>query len=68
MILAKAELTLIVEYTEKQFIADEPHHLNPVEWYARGLYGWLLEDIQKINPPINYKGKQGLFEVEYNAP
>lgn len=62
-IIAKGYLTLVVKYYKKHFIEDHIYHLNPVEWYRKGLYGWLIEGIEKINPPIPCKGSQGLFEV-----
>lgn len=66
VIIARTELTLVVEYTKKRFIEDQQYHLNPVEWYREGLYGWLLENQQRFFHPISYKGSQGLFEVNLN--
>ncbi len=31
--------------------------------FSLGRYGWILEDIKPVDPPIPYKGRQRLFDV-----
>lgn len=62
-LIAQGYLTLVIGYSEETFKDDCLYHLNPPEWYRKGVYGWLLEGVEKLDPPISCRGKQGLFEV-----
>lgn len=31
--------------------------------YGPGRYGWMLEDVRKLDDPVPWRGMQGLFEV-----
>lgn len=63
VLLATAYLTMCVHYDSISYITDKDIHLNPVDWFKDGLFGWLLVDVEKLKNPVPYKGQLGLFEV-----
>ena len=40
--------------------------LIDVEHYGEDSYGWRLDNVYKFQEALDYKGKQGFFEVELN--
>jgi len=62
-ILGYAKLSDVVIYnSEKEFLKDKEKHLSIHGKTKYPVYGFVLEDIHKIEP-IKYKGKLGFFEV-----
>lgn len=62
-ILGYAKLSDVIVYnSKKEFLRDKEKHLS-IRWKIKyPVYGFVLEDIHKIEP-IKYKGKLGFFEV-----
>ena len=65
----------IINYLNKeskeQFNQYQTKHQYPAKLWQnifRGttIYGWLLDRVQTIDPPIPYKGKLGLFNIDIN--
>lgn len=65
-ILGIAKIIDIKLYSSIHEFKDDYHcHLNPLEWYEKGIYGFILDDIRKINP-VQLSGSLGLFETNIN--
>lgn len=64
-ILGKARLVDCIEMTE-DWIATLSETERTCGLYSPGRYGWVLEDIEPIEP-IKAKGKLGLWEYEEDA-
>ena len=41
-----------------------PDEFFKSDWHEPGCWGWYLENPKLINPPIQCKGKQGLWDYE----
>ena len=62
-ILGYAKLSDVIIYnSEEEFLRDKERHLSIHGKTKYPVYGFVLEDIRKIEP-IKYKGKLGFFEV-----
>lgn len=46
-----------------EWIAEQTPLERVVGDWQPGRYGWVLEDVQRLDPPIPLRGRQGLFEV-----
>ena len=65
-ILGKAELVDVKKYeTKEDFEKDKEIHLAGWEW---GSWGFILENIKKLDNPIEAKGQLGFWEFEDRNP
>ena len=63
VIIAIAKLENIKIYnTLSEFNQDYSKHLNPINLYQKGLFGFMLSNVCKIIP-IPYKGSQKIFNT-----
>lgn len=44
-------------------IGEQTELERAVGGWAPGRYGWVLEDVRRLDPPIPLRGRQGLFDV-----
>lgn len=64
-ILGTVELVRIKQYDEyKDWYEDFLSHMNPYDWFNKGLYGWVFENPQPLMEPIRMKGETGLFVIK----
>jgi len=62
-ILGYAKLSDVIVYkSEKEFMKDKDKHLSVHRSKKYPIYGFVLEDVHRIEP-IRYKGKLGFFEI-----
>jgi hypothetical protein len=62
-ILGYAKLSDVIVYnSEEEFMRDKDKHSSIHGKIRYPVYGFVLEDVHKIEP-IKYKGKLGFFEV-----
>ena len=56
---------IVVEIDEMGFVATDEATGLVDDWgdYSRGRFLYFLEDIQKVNPPIEVRGKQRFWEL-----
>lgn len=68
-IIAVGRLVDVIEYqTIDQFIKDRLRHCVPPDYYRHGkTYGWVIEGVEKLNEPIDYKGKLGVYELNLHG-
>lgn len=65
-LIGKCILTDVINYDNRNdFVNDTEKHLNLPEWYRSPLFGFLLQNCQKITP-IHMKGKPGIFQYTVN--
>lgn len=63
-IIAVCTLLDIVKYdTRQKYNDDILKHCCPEAWYEKGIYGWMLTDIKKLDIPVPCKGHLGLWEL-----
>ena len=64
-IIGTAELVDIKQYNNRdQWDNDFLSHMNPYEWYEKGLYGWVFENPRRFDTPIRKKGETGIFIIK----
>lgn len=62
-LVAVARVVDVREMTPEWIEAQAPLERAVGDWQP-GRYGWVLEDVVRLDPPITLRGRQGLFEVK----
>lgn len=62
-IVAVSRVVDIREMTPEWIAEQTPLERAVGDWQV-GRYGWVLEDVRRLDPPIPLRGFQGLFNVE----
>ena len=58
----------IVSVRPTEHLIDEISNIEEMLGnYGPNRYGWMLEDVRKLEHPVPWRGMQGLFEVSDNA-
>lgn len=61
-IIATCTLADIIIYNSRQKYNDDIlKHCCPETWYQKGMCGWVLIDVKKLETPIPCKGQLGLW-------
>jgi len=61
-IVAVAELVDVTLYAKPKQPTDRPHKLDD-DPFAFGPYCWVLDNVQRLPEPIEYRGAQSLWEL-----
>lgn len=65
--IGSAVLAGFREYNEySRWVIDQNEHLNPVEWFEEGIYGFRFIEQYEFEQPIPFKGQLNFFEVNLN--
>lgn len=62
-IIGVARLESVLPLRHRTFKEVATQHLNPIEWYRDGLYGWGFSEPMRFQRLIPCRGMLGLFEV-----
>ena len=67
-VVGKAVLISVKEYlTDEDYLKDSDKHFGSKEgleefgWSGKKKYGFVLENVERVNPPISLKGQLGFF-------
>jgi len=58
--------------TDGDYLKDSNRHFGSKEgleefgWTGKKKYGFILEKVERIDPPVPFKGQLGFFNVTYN--
>jgi len=62
-IIGAARLAEVLRFTEESFAELADCHLNPADWYEKGLVGLVFEDPVRFPEVVPLPGQLGLWEV-----
>lgn len=63
-LVGMADLVGVKRYDHyESFEMDRGRHLNLPEWFKEPMYGFVLENILRLEKPVPYKGALNFFEV-----
>jgi len=61
-IIAVVNLDCIYSFNHESFLDTYDRHYNPIDWYQKGLKGWVFSDIKRVKP-VPHRGSLGLSRV-----